>query len=310
MSSTTLTPPVPPIPVDTPVVELEGLSVAFGHGIHRREVVHDLSLSIRPGECLALVGESGSGKSVTARTLVGLTGAGAHVRSRTQHFNGQDASTWGERQWTRVRGREAGFILQDALSSLDSLRTVGDEVGEVLRLHGDLGRAARRERVVDLLASVGVPDPEIRAAQYPHQLSGGLRQRALIASAIAADPGFLIADEPTTALDATIAAQVLRLLGGLKGARTAMLVVSHDLAVVAGLADRVAVMRDGVIVEEGSMQAVLGDPRHPYTQGLLAAIPSRSSRGRRLTVGEPEAPAHAAASAPLGSTTRGPGPQG
>ena len=309
MSSTTLTPPVPPIPVDTPVVELEGLSVAFGHGIHRREVVHDLSLSIRPGECLALVGESGSGKSVTARTLVGLTGAGAHVRSRTQHFNGQDASTWGERQWTRVRGSEAGFVLQDALSSLDSLRTVGDEVGEVLRLHGDLGRAARRERVVELLASVGVPDPEIRAAQYPHQLSGGLRQRALIASAIAADPGFLIADEPTTALDATIAAQVLRLLGGLKGARTAMLVVSHDLAVVADLADRVAVMRDGVVVEEGSVQAVLQDPRHPYTQGLLAAIPSRSSRGRRLTVGEPEVPARVPASNPPGSTTPGTDPQ-
>jgi peptide/nickel transport system ATP-binding protein len=269
----------------TPVVELEGLTVEFGRGSHRREVVRDVTLSIRPGECLALVGESGSGKSVTARTLVGLTGPGAHVRSRSQRFNGQDASGWGERQWTRVRGTEAGFILQDALSSLDSLRTVGNEVGEVLRLHTELDRAERRERVVDLLASVGVPDPEVRASQYPHQLSGGLRQRALIASAIAANPGFLIADEPTTALDATIAAQVLRLLGGLKDARTGMLVVSHDLAVVADLADRVAVMRNGVIVEEGSVQAILQDPRHPYTQGLLAAIPSRASRGSRLTGG-------------------------
>ncbi|WP_104165067.1 ABC transporter ATP-binding protein [Arthrobacter sp. SX1312] len=287
MSPTALTTPAgstPTTAADTPVVELEGLSVAFGRGIHRREIIHDLSLSIRPGECLALVGESGSGKSVTARTLVGLTGPGADVRSRAQRFRGRDASAWGERQWTRVRGKEAGFILQDALSSLDALRTVGDEVGEVLRLHGDLDRGARRQRVVGLLASVGVPDPEVRAGQYPHELSGGLRQRALIASAIAADPGFLIADEPTTALDATIAAQVLRLLGDLKGGSTAMLVVSHDLAVVADLADRVAVMRDGVIVEEGSVQAVLEDPRHPYTQGLLAAIPSRSSRGRRLTV--------------------------
>jgi peptide/nickel transport system ATP-binding protein len=284
MSSTTLTATTTARVPHAPVVELEGLSVGFGRGAHRREVIHDLTLSVRPGECLALVGESGSGKSVTARTLVGLTGPGAHVRSRAQRFNGQDASAWGEGQWSRVRGREAGFILQDALSSLDSLRTVGDEVGEVLRLHGDLDRAARRARVVDLLASVGVPDPEVRAGQYPHQLSGGLRQRALIASAIAADPGFLIADEPTTALDATIAAQVLRLLGGLKGGSTAMLVVSHDLAVVADLADRVAVMRDGEIVEEGTVEAVLQDPRHPYTQGLLAAIPSRSSRGRRLTV--------------------------
>ncbi|WP_206604347.1 dipeptide ABC transporter ATP-binding protein [Arthrobacter pityocampae] len=287
MSPTALTRPsipAPPFVVPPPVVELEGLSVAFGRGTHRREIIHDLSLSVRPGECLALVGESGSGKSVTARTLVGLTGPGAQVRSTAQRFDGRDASAWGERQWSRIRGREAGFILQDALSSLDSLRTVGDEVGEVLRLHGDLDRHARRERVLELLASVGVPDPGIRAAQYPHQLSGGLRQRALIASAIAADPAFLIADEPTTALDATIAAQVLRLLGDLKGGSTAMLVVSHDLAVVAGLADRVAVMRDGAIVEEGSVQAVLQDPQHPYTQGLLAAIPSRSSRGRRLTV--------------------------
>ncbi|MHA7282833.1 dipeptide ABC transporter ATP-binding protein [Arthrobacter sp. TMS2-4] len=287
MSSTAPTPAgSPSVVADTPVVELDGLSVAFGRGVHRREVIHDLTLSVRPGECLALVGESGSGKSVTARTLVGLTGPGAEVRSRAQRFDGRDASAWGERQWTRVRGQEAGFILQDALSSLDSLRTVGDEVGEVLRLHGDLDRGARRARVVELLTAVGVPDPELRAGQYPHQLSGGLRQRALIASAIAADPRFLIADEPTTALDATIAAQVLRLLDDLKGGNTAMLVVSHDLAVVADLADRVAVMRDGAIVEEGSVQAVLQDPRHPYTQGLLAAIPSRFSRGRRLTVSD------------------------
>ncbi|WP_434994255.1 dipeptide ABC transporter ATP-binding protein [Arthrobacter sp. Ld5] len=307
MSSTILTLPGGPASspaADTPVVELDGLAVAFGRGAHRREIIHDLTLSIRPGECLALVGESGSGKSVTARTLVGLTGPGAEVRSRAQRFDGRDASSWGEREWTRVRGREAGFILQDALSSLDSLRTVGDEVGEVLRLHGDLDRGARRARVVELLAAVGVPDPEIRAGQYPHQLSGGLRQRALIASAIAADPRFLIADEPTTALDATIAAQILRLLGDLKGGSTAMLVVSHDLGVVADLADRVAVMRDGEIVEQGSVQAVLQDPRHRYTQGLLAAIPSRSTRGRRLTVGDrPSAQDH-------GSGQGRPGPDG
>jgi peptide/nickel transport system ATP-binding protein len=270
-------------PSAAPLVEIQDLTVEFGRGSHRRVVVRDLSLSVRPGECLALVGESGSGKSVTARTLVGLTGPGAHLRSRVQRFKGQDTSAWSERHWTRVRGNEAGFILQDALSSLDSLRTVGDEVGEVLRLHGTLDRVGRRQRVIELLRSVGVPDPEIRAAQYPHQLSGGLRQRALIASAIAADPALIIADEPTTALDSTIAAQVLRLLADLKGTSTGMLVVSHDLAVVADLADRVAVMRDGVIVEEGSVQAVLHDPRHPYTQALLSAIPSRSSRGSRLT---------------------------
>ncbi|MGV0110932.1 dipeptide ABC transporter ATP-binding protein [Arthrobacter sp. CP30] len=282
--------PVSPVSPVSPLVELHNLTVAFGHGARRREVVRGVSLSVRPGECLALVGESGSGKSVTARTLVGLTGPSAVVRSDVQRFGGVNAGQWSERQWSRVRGRRAGFVLQDALSSLDPLRTIGAEVGEVLRLHSELDRPGRRRRVAELLASVGVPDPELRADQYPHELSGGLRQRALIASAIAADPALLIADEPTTALDATIAAQVLRLLGGLKGSRTGMLVVSHDLAVVADLADRVAVMRDGEIVEEGSVEAVLQDPRHPYTQGLLAAVPSRASRGRRLT-----APSSAAA---------------
>jgi peptide/nickel transport system ATP-binding protein len=275
---------------DTPIVDLQGLTVTFGHGSHRREVVRDLSLSVHPGECLALVGESGSGKSVTARTLVGLTGQDAHVHARARRLDGEDVSAWGERRWAHVRGQHIGFILQDALSSLDSLRTVGAEVGEVLRLHTDLDRAARSARVVELLTSVGVPQPEARARQYPHELSGGLRQRALIASAIAAHPRFLIADEPTTALDATIAAQVLRLLGRLKDTSTGMLVVSHDLAVVADLADRVAVMRGGEIVEEGPVEAILHDPRHPYTRSLLAAIPSRSSRGRRLTIDTPTDP--------------------
>lgn len=266
-----------------PVVEIQNLTVDFGRGFHKRRVVRDVSLSIRPGECLALVGESGSGKSVTARTLVGLTGHGAQVRADLQTFHGTDSGGWGERQWSKVRGKDAGLILQDALSSLDSLRTIGKEVGEVLRLHNLLPPAERYARVIELLRSVGVPDPEVRAGQYPHQLSGGLRQRALIASAIAAGPGLLIADEPTTALDATIAAQVLRLLGDLKDTSTGMLVVSHDLAVVAHLADRVAVMRHGEIVEEGPTETVLQDPQHSYTKALLAAIPSASSRGSRLT---------------------------
>ncbi|MBE0011177.1 ABC transporter ATP-binding protein [Arthrobacter sp. AET 35A] len=266
-----------------PVVDIQNLTVDFGRGVHQRRVVRNVSLSISPGECLALVGESGSGKSVTARTLVGLTGHGAQVTADRQTFNGADSGGWGERQWSKVRGKDAGFILQDALSSLDSLRTIGKEVGEVLRLHDLFPPAERYVRVIELLRSVGVPDPEVRASQYPHQLSGGLRQRALIASAIAAGPGLLIADEPTTALDATIAAQVLRLLGDLKDSSTGMLVVSHDLAVVAHLADRVAVMRQGEIVEEGTMEAVLQDPQHPYTKALLAAVPSASSRGSRLT---------------------------
>ncbi|WP_155850079.1 ABC transporter ATP-binding protein, partial [Arthrobacter sp. H41] len=266
----------------TPIVEVRNLSVSFGPRRAPRTVLRDVSLAVHAGECLALVGESGSGKSVTARTLVGLTGPQARLRADAVSFRGEDNRGWGEREWKSVRGRHIGFVLQDALSSLDSLRRIGDEVGEALKLHTDLGKAARQARVLELLAEVGVPEPGLRALQYSHQLSGGLRQRALIASAIAAGPGFLIADEPTTALDATVAAQVMRLLNRLKTGSMGMLVVSHDLSVVAGLADRIAVMRNGEIVEQGSTQQVLQDPQHPYTLELLASIPSAASRGSRL----------------------------
>ena len=188
-----------------------------------------------------------------------------------------------EKQWQGIRGSRIGFVLQDALASLDSLRHVGDEIGEPLRLHTDLKKAEREQRVIELLREVGVPEPEIRARQYPYELSGGLRQRALIASAIAASPSFLIADEPTTALDATVAAQILRLLEKLKADAGAMLMVSHDLSVVSHIADRIAVMNRGEIVEYGTTEQVLFDPQHEYTKQLLAAIPSQASRGSRLS---------------------------
>jgi peptide/nickel transport system ATP-binding protein len=173
--------------------------------------------------------------------------------------------------------------MQDALSSLDSLRPVGREIAEPLRLHQPLTRAQREQRVYELLTEVGVPEPEFRATQYPHELSGGLRQRALIASAIACGPELLIADEPTTALDATIGAQVIELLGSLKTSDTGLLIISHDLSVVASLADRVAVMRAGQIVEQGPAGEVLRSPAHDYTKALLAAVPSASSKGTRLS---------------------------
>ncbi|MBG6182950.1 peptide/nickel transport system ATP-binding protein [Arthrobacter sp. CAN_A214] len=288
----------------TPIVEVKNLSVSFGPRRAPRTVLRNVSLAVHAGECLALVGESGSGKSVTARTLVGLTGPQSHLSADAVSFRGKDTRGWGEREWKSVRGRHIGFVLQDALSSLDSLRPIGDEVGEALKLHTDLGKAARQARVLELLTEVGVPEPGLRALQYSHQLSGGLRQRALIASAIAAGPGFLIADEPTTALDATVAAQVMRLLNRLKKGSMGMLVVSHDLSVVAGLADRIAVMRDGEIVEQGPTQQVLQDPQHPYTLELLASIPSAASRGSRLgghravVQGRPVAPVAEPRSAP------------
>ncbi|GGE99561.1 dipeptide ABC transporter ATP-binding protein [Mycetocola zhadangensis] len=266
-----------------PLIDVRGLSVDFGHKSHATTVVRDLSFEISRGECLALVGESGSGKSVTARSLVGLTGIGSTVRAERLAFDGTDTRNWSDASWRSTRGDRIGFVLQDALSSLDVLRTVGAEIGEPLKLHTTLSRRERTAKVLELLRRVGVPEPELRFGQFPHQLSGGLRQRALIASAIAAEPEFLIADEPTTALDASIASQILRLLETLKGSSTGMLVVSHDLSVVAQIADRIAVMQHGEIVEEGTTEAVLFDPQHPYTKSLIAAVPSPTSRRRRLS---------------------------
>jgi peptide/nickel transport system ATP-binding protein len=264
------------------------LHVRFGS--HGPEVIRGISFEIRPGECLALVGESGSGKSVTARTLVGLTGPEARVAAGQLTFAGQDLRGIPDRRWRALRGGRIGFIMQDALGSLDPLRTVGDEIAESLRLHTSLGRAQRAIRVAELLSSVGVPEPEVRARQFPHQLSGGLRQRALIASAIACGPELLIADEPTTALDAAVQTQVLDLLESLRTPQNAMLVVSHDFTVVSRLADRVAVMHQGTIVEEGPIESVLQAPQHPYTRSLLEAVKSVHSRPSKTALASNRTP--------------------
>ncbi|MGC4820761.1 dipeptide ABC transporter ATP-binding protein [Micromonospora sp. DT63] len=265
-----------------PLLAVEDLHVDFETPTGRVAAVRGISLTVERGECVAIVGESGSGKSVTARTLVGLAGPGATVRAARLDLAGQDVRGHRPRDWRRVRGRLAGLVLQDALVSLDPLRTVGAEIGEVLTTHGIVGRRERAGRVTHLLDEVHLPEPERRARQYPHQLSGGLRQRALIASAIAGEPALLIADEPTTALDVTVQAQILRLLAERQAAGVSLLLISHDLAVVAQVADRVLVMRDGRIVEHGPTAGLLRAPAHPYTRQLLAAVPSASSRGHRL----------------------------
>ena len=273
-----------------PLVDIRDLTVRFGHA---EPVLHGVSLQLHRGECLALVGESGSGKSVTARTLAGLTGKGAQVHAAKLAFQGIDLRSLHERDGQRLRGASIGFVMQDALGALDPLRRVGAEIEEPLSLHTSLDLQARRLRVLELLRDVGVPEPQLRASQYPWQLSGGLRQRALIASAIACNPRLIIADEPTTALDATVQAQVIALLESLRGEDNALLMVSHDLSVVSRLADRVAVMRHGVIVEQGSTEQVLQDPQHPYTQSLLRAARAVHFQPvrRLLAVVEPEAEA-------------------
>ncbi|MFC4115265.1 dipeptide ABC transporter ATP-binding protein [Nonomuraea zeae] len=270
-------------PSVTTLVSVEDLRVSFG----ANEVVRGLSLSVAPGECVAIVGESGSGKSVTARSLLGLAGPGSKVRAERFSVGGRDVRGFGPGDWRKLRGRFAGLVLQDALVSLDPLRTVGAEIAEVLAVHDVVPRARRADRVLELLDAVGVPEPDVRARQHPHQLSGGLRQRVLIASAIAAEPELIIADEPTTALDVTVQAQILRLLAERKAAGTALLLISHDLAVVASIADRIIVMRDGRAVEEGPAGQVLAAPAHEYTRSLLAAVPSAASRGTRLSGGPP-----------------------
>ncbi|MFD8099382.1 dipeptide ABC transporter ATP-binding protein [Nocardia fluminea] len=264
------------------LIAVENLRVGFAG----KDVVHGIDLRIEPGEAVALVGESGSGKSVTARTLVGLAGPGADVRADRLELFGQDARGHRDRQWRRIRGRDIGFVLQDALVSLDPLYSIGSQLAEAQRALTDLRGQALTARSLRLLTDVGVPEPELRLRQYPHELSGGLRQRVLIATALAGDPRLIIADEPTTALDVTVQQQILELLRVRKAEGTALLLISHDLAVVAEVADRVLVMRDGEVVEEGSTRDVLTRPEHPYTKKLLAAVPSAASRGSKLSVSD------------------------
>jgi peptide/nickel transport system ATP-binding protein len=270
-----------------PLLDVEDLSVTFPTAQGRVEAVRGVSFAIAAGEILALVGQSGSGKSVTARALVGLAGSRSQVDARAMTIVDHDGKTvdllrLAPLVWRVVRGRQIGFVLQDALVSLDPLRTIGREVAEPILAHGLLPKSAIAAEVNTLLTRAGIPDPDVRAAQYPHELSGGLRQRALIASALAARPRLLIADEPTTALDVTIQQQVLSVFQHLARAGHGVLLITHDLAVAAQVADRVAVMHDGRIVEAGPTRQILTRPAQAYTQGLMAAVPGAATRGHWL----------------------------
>ncbi len=271
-----------------PVLDVRDLVVAFPDRRARgrdgaRRVVDGVSFQVAAGECVAIVGESGSGKSVTARSIVGLAGEGARVSATGLTVGGQDVLSLSGRSLRRLRGGTVGLIAQDALVSLDPLRPVGREIGDTLALHTGLDAAARRARTIELLDRVGLPDAELRAGQRPGELSGGQRQRALIAAGIAGEPALVIADEPTTALDQPVQAGVLRLLGRLRDEGTAVLLISHDLSVVMGIADRVLVMTDGAVVEEGTPSEVFERPRHPYTRKLVAAVPAGRPRGTALS---------------------------
>jgi peptide/nickel transport system ATP-binding protein len=253
-----------------PLLRVDGLTVAFPSEI----AVDDLSLEIDVGETVAIVGESGSGKSMTALALMRLLPRAAHLAAGRMAFDGEALEALDEAAMRRIRGRRIAMIFQEPMTSLNPVHTIGAQIAEVLRLHEGMGRAASRARAIELLDLVRVADPARRIDDYPHQLSGGMRQRVMIAIAVACRPKLLIADEPTTALDVTIQAQVLDLLDRLRRELAmALLLITHDLGIVGQWADRVIVMYAGRKVEEARPERLLAAPAHPYTAGLLAASP-------------------------------------
>ena len=264
------------------LLEIDGLGVSFGQA--RTRGLDAISLSVARGEIVGLVGESGSGKSVTALAAMRLLGAGARIESGAIRLGGEDLLTLKLSDMRTRRGRDLAMIFQEPMTSLNPLFRAGFQIGETLEAHLRIGRAQARERAIELMRAVGIAAPERRVDDYPHQLSGGMRQRVMIAMAIACEPRLLIADEPTTALDVTIQAQILTLIRGLRDAREmGVLLITHDLGVVAGMADRVVVMYAGQVVEEASTVALFGRPRHPYTRLLLRAVPRVTRKLDRLT---------------------------
>lgn len=267
------------------LLEVKDLAISFKTHGGEVQAIRGVSFHVDKGETLAIVGESGSGKSVTSQAVMKLvpTPPGEY-KSGQILFDGQDLISKSEKQMQKIRGKEIGMIFQDPMTSLNPMMKVGKQITEVLHKHESISKADAVKRGIELLTLVGIPSPERRFNQYPHEFSGGMRQRVVIAMALAANPKLLIADEPTTALDVTIQAQILDLMKDLqKKIGTAIIFITHDLGVVARMADRVAVMYAGQIVEMGTAEEIFYDPRHPYTWGLLASMPSLDSKGTMLT---------------------------
>ncbi|HKH73525.1 MAG TPA: ABC transporter ATP-binding protein [Vicinamibacterales bacterium] len=269
-------------PVANALLSVQHLTAGFDIGGRFIPAVIDVSFGLAAGETLSIVGESGSGKSVTALSIIGLVSAPGRVAKGAVVFNGRNLVGLPEGDLQHVRGAEIGFVFQEPMTALNPVITIGSHIEETLRVHGRATRRTARARAIELLDAVSIPEPQRRVIEYPHQLSGGLRQRALIAMALACDPKLLIADEPTTALDVTIQAQILELLRSMQQKLgLALLLITHDLGVVAEMADRVAVMYAGRIVEHAPVKDLFESPKHPYTRGLLASIPG-GAPGARL----------------------------
>jgi peptide/nickel transport system ATP-binding protein len=267
-----------------PLLKVENLAVEFGPKSNPVRAVDGVSFEIEAGGSVGVVGESGSGKSVTSLSILRLIPEppGRIVQGRIE-LNGTDLLKLPRSKMPEIRGRDIAMIFQEPMSSLNPLMTIGDQISEAIMLHTDLDRAARRQKMIEVLGLVGIPDPAGRVDAYPHEFSGGMRQRVMIAMALACDPKLLIADEPTTALDVTIQAQVLALMKKIRLTRnTAVLLISHDLGVIADVCERVIVMYAGRVIEDGDVRSIFRNPSHPYTRGLLESIPRLNDDRVRL----------------------------
>ena len=267
-----------------PILSVQHLNVKFSLRGKVLHAIRDVSLDLYKGETLAIVGESGSGKSVLTKTFMGLLDANGWIDSGSIIYNGHDLAQYKtEKEWLTIRGKEIAMVLQDPMTSLNPLKTIGAQIEEALTLHQQLQGIAAHKAVIELLTDVGITEPERRCKQYPHEFSGGMRQRVVIAIAMACKPQILICDEPTTALDVTIQAQILHLIRNLvRKYDLTTVYITHDLGVVANVADRVAVMYAGDIVEIGTSREVFYDARHPYTWALLSSLPQLGVKGEKL----------------------------
>ena len=275
-------------PEKRPLLRIDRLDVTLPPGADRSHAIRGLSLELSANEILCVVGESGSGKSMTASALMRLLPTGVTVGAGGIEFDGRDLLALTEAQMREVRGAQIAMVFQEPMTALNPLRTVGDQIGEMFRIHTDLADAEIQRKVLALLGEVRIPDPQASARAYPHELSGGQRQRAMIAMALALEPRVLIADEPTTALDVTTQAQILELIRDLQRRKgTAVLFITHDFGVVAEIADRVAVMQHGLLVEQGPVRQVLEAPTHPYTKQLIAAVPPLAPPPPKAIAAEP-----------------------
>ena len=267
------------------ILQVKNLSVSFSSYAGKVQAVRDVSFDLYRGETLAIVGESGSGKSVTTKAILGILTGNATIERGEILYNGEDLTKYTDKDFYKIRGKKIALVFQDPLSALNPIMKIGNQIVEALVLSGSVPKSEAKERALDLMRKVGIPQPELRYSQYPFQFSGGMRQRIVIAIALASDPEILICDEPTTALDVTIQAQILELIGEIKKKNNLSIIfITHDLGVVANVADRVAVMYAGKIVEYGRSEEIFYDPQNPYTWALLSSMPNLDTKEQLFSI--------------------------